>query len=191
MTQNSDIRSDLTPRDDTLHLIGSLGALKSEILGVAHQWQLLDDAGHVPAEPFFAELLQHAAGAQNLSRNVVQQTADFARSPHSTNRAGSAVLAHLAMAVTLSSNAVPNFAETAEIALALPRSTSPTDREHRAHRMVICHATARAYLRRTSESLQDAVTELDSHLDLHRFFTTASPQQKPVPAPPGPAPRHR
>ncbi|WP_433892594.1 hypothetical protein [Streptomyces sp. CA-111067] len=188
---NSDIRRDLIPRDHTLHLIGSLGALKSEILGATHQWHLLDDAGHVPTEPPFAELLQHAVGAQNLSRNVLQHTADFARSPHSNNRAGSAVLAHLAMAVTLSSNAAPHFAETAEIALALPRSTNPTDREHRAHRMVIRHATARAYLRRTSESLQNAVKELDSHLDLHRFFTTASPQQSPAPAPPAPSTRHR
>jgi hypothetical protein len=188
---NPDIRRELIPHDDTLHLIRALGAMKAELVGAAHQWQLLDEAGHVPSEPSFAELLQHAAGAQDLSRDVVRLTADFARSPHSTNRAGSAVLAHLAIAVTLSSRTAPHFAETAEIALALPRSTSPTDREHRENRMVIRHATARAYLRRTSESLQAAIKELNDHLDFHRFFTTASPQQSPAPSPPGPATRRR
>jgi hypothetical protein len=143
----------------------------------------------VPAEPSFAELLQHAADAQDLSHNVVQQTVGFARSPYSLNRARSAVLGDLSMAVGMSSNAAPHFAETAEIAPALPRSTSPTDREHRANRMVA--VTARAFPRRTSESLQDAARQRDSHLEFRRFFTTPSLSQSPALAPPEPAPRHR
>ncbi|MEV0636290.1 hypothetical protein AB0I77_15215 [Streptomyces sp. NPDC050619] len=188
---NFDAQRELIPRDATLHLIGALDDMKARLLDAFEQWQLLDETGHVPATPSYADLLQHAADAQVLSRDVVRMTAEFARTAHSTNRAGSAVLAHLAAAATLSSHAAPYFAETAERALSLPRSSSPTDRHHRDNRMVIDHATARAYLRRTSESLRDAVKELDAHLDFHRFFPTPSRRESPAPAPPSPGARHR
>ncbi|MEU1073581.1 MULTISPECIES: hypothetical protein [unclassified Streptomyces] len=132
-------------------------------------------------------MLQHTVTAQGLSRDVVQLTADFARSTHSTNRAGSVVLAHLATAVTMSSQAAPHFAETAESALSLPRSSSPTDQQYRENRMVINHATARAYLRRASESLRDAAKELNTHLEFHRFFLAAAPPQTPAPPQSGPS----
>ncbi|MER5215384.1 hypothetical protein ABT063_33770 [Streptomyces sp. NPDC002838] len=188
---NSDAQRELIPRDATLHLIGALDDMKAKLLDAAEQWQLLDETGHVPATPSYADLLQHAADAQALSRDVVRMTAEFARTAHSTNRAGSAVLAHLATAATMSSHAAPYFAETAETALSLPRSSSPTDRHHRENRMVIDHATARAYLRRTSESLRDAVKELDDHLNFHRFFRTPSRRESPPPPPPRPSARHR
>ncbi|MFD5256854.1 hypothetical protein ACFWM5_28980 [Streptomyces bobili] len=188
---NSDVQRELIPRDATLHLIGALDDMKAKLLDAAQQWQLLDETGHVPATPSYADLLQHAADAQALSRDVVRVTAAFARAAHSTNRAGSAVLAHLAAAATMSSQATPYFAETAETALSLPRSSSAADRHHREHRMVIDHATARAYLRRTSESLRDAVEELDAHLDFHRFFPTDSRRESPAPAPRRPSARHR
>ncbi|MBC9723752.1 hypothetical protein [Streptomyces sp. TRM68367] len=188
---NSDAQRELIPRDATLRLIGALDGMKAKLLDAAEQWQLLDETGHVPATPSYADLLQHAADAQVLSRDVVRMTAEFARTAHSTNRAGSAVLAHLAAAATMSSHAAPYFAETAERALSLPRSSSPTDRHHRDNRMVIDHATARAYLRRTSESLRDAVKELDAHLDFHRFFPAPSRRESPAPPPPRPSARHR
>ncbi|GAA3500750.1 hypothetical protein GCM10019016_078570 [Streptomyces prasinosporus] len=186
-----DVQRELIPRDDTLRLIGALDALKEKLLDASQQWELLDEHGHVPAEPSYAELLQHAADAQDLSRDVLRLAADFARSPHSTKRAGSAVLAHLATAATLSSHAAPHFTETAETALSLSRPFGPTDRTYPENRMVIDHATARAYLRRTSESLRDAAKELTAHLDFHRFFPTPSRQQSPAPAPPRPSARHR
>lgn len=188
---NPDARHQLIPRDDdTLRLIRALDGMKTKLLDAAHGWQLLDDTGHVPSTPVYADLLQHAAGAQGLSADVVRLASDFARSPHSTTRAGRAVLAHLARAATMSSNAAPHFAETAETALS-PRPAGATDRHYRDNRMVIDHATARAYLRRASESLRDAATELNNHLDLHRFFPALSPQQSPAPPPPGPSTRHR
>jgi hypothetical protein len=188
---NPDVQRELIPRDNTLHLIGALDAMKAKLLDASQQWQLLDDTGHVPASPAYAELLQHAADAQTLSRDVVQLTADFARTAHSTNRAGSAVLAHLATAATMSSHAAPRFAEVAESALSLPRSSSPIVRRYRENNMVIDHATARAYLRRTSESLRDAVKELHDHLDFHRFFPTPARQESPALPPPKPSARHR
>ncbi|MFT9784673.1 hypothetical protein ACMZ5E_00330 [Streptomyces rhizosphaericola] len=187
-----DLQRDLTPRADVLHLIHSLDHLKITFLGAAKQWQLLDaDTGDVPAEPSYTELLQHAVDAQDLSRDVVRLAADFARSPHSTNCAGHAVLAHLATAATMSSHAAPHFAETAETALSLSRAAGPITRRYRGNSMVIDHATARAYLRRTSESLGEAAKELHAHLDLHRFLP--APAQQAVPAPPSPPPnaRHR
>ncbi|MER5211041.1 hypothetical protein ABT063_10760 [Streptomyces sp. NPDC002838] len=188
---NSDAQRELIPRDAALHLIGALDDMKVKLLDAAEQWQLLDDTGRVPAAPSYADLLQHAANAQALSRDIVQLTADFARTAHSTNRAGSAVLAHLATAATLSSHAAPHFAETAETALSLSRSSGVTDRHHRENRMVIDHATARAYLRRTSESLRDTAKELNAHLDFHRFFPTPPRRENPVPPPPRPSARHR
>ncbi|PJN35886.1 hypothetical protein CG747_36385 [Streptomyces sp. CB02959] len=188
---NPDAQRELIPRDYTLHVIGALNDLKAKLLATAEKCQLLDDTGRVPAAPSYAELLQHAADAQALSADVVRMTAEFARSTHSTNRIGSAVLAHLATAATMSSHAAPYFAETAESALCLPRSSSPTDRQYRENRMVIDHATARAYLRRTSESLRDAANELDAHLDFHRFFPAPARQQSPATPPPRPTTRHR
>lgn len=187
---NPDVRRQLIPRGDVLRLVGVLDGMKAKLLDAAERWQLLDDTGHVPAAPAYADLVQHAAAAQDLSRDVVRLAADFAQRPHSTTRAGLAVLAHLATAATMSSNAAPHFAETAETALSLPRPAGATDRRYRDKRMVIDHATARAYLRRTSESLRDAATELNNHLELHRLFPEPSRQQSPAP-PPGRSARHR
>ncbi|MFI7102760.1 hypothetical protein ACIBK8_25770 [Streptomyces sp. NPDC050161] len=188
---NPDIQRELIPRGDTLRLIEALDGMKAKFVDAAGQWQLLDDAGHVPSSPAYAELIQHAADAQALCGDIVQLTAEFARTAHSTNRDGSAVLAHLATAVTMSGFAAPYFAETAESALALPRASGPIDRQYLENRMVLNHGTARAYLRRTSESLRDAVRELHSHLEFHRFFPTPSRQETPAPPPPGPSGRHR
>lgn len=187
---NPDTQRELIPRDDALHLIGVFDAMKAKLLAAVEEWQLLDDTGHVPAAPSYAELLQHSADAQALSRDVVKVTSDFARTAH-RNRAGNAILAHLATAATMSSHAAPHFAETAETALSLPRSSGPTDRHYRENRMVIDHATARAYLRRTSESLRDATKELHAHLNFHRFFPTRSRRESPAPPPPGPSARRR
>ncbi|MEU0118977.1 hypothetical protein ABZ137_36195 [Streptomyces bobili] len=186
-----DIQRELIPRDDTLHLIGALNAMKAKFSDNAQKWQLLDESGHVPAEPSYTELLQHTTGAQDLSRDVLRLTGDFAASPHSMNRTGRATLTHLVTASTMSAHATSHFAETAETALGLPRSSSPTDQHYLKNRMVIDHATARAYLRRTSESLRDAVKELDAHLDFHRFFPTPSRRESPAPPPPRPSARHR
>ncbi|MCG0285414.1 hypothetical protein [Streptomyces sp. PSAA01] len=186
-----DIQRELIPRDETLRLMGTLNAMKAKFSDSAQKWQLLDESGHVPAEPSFTELFQHATGAQDLSRDVLRLTADFAANPHSTNRAGHATLAHLATASTMSAHAASHFAETAEATLGLPRSSSPTDQHYLKNRMVIDHATARAYLRRTSESLRDAAKELHSHLDFHRFFPAPSHRESPVPPPTRPSSRHR
>ncbi|MGQ4429982.1 hypothetical protein [Streptomyces sp. SAS_260] len=186
-----DTQRELIPRDDAVHLIGALSAMKDKLLDAAQQWELLDESGHVPAVPSYTALLQHAADAQDLSRDVLRLTADFARSPHSTTRAGSAVLAHLATAAPMSSHAAPHFTETAENALSLPRSSHPTDRHYLENRMVIDHASARAFLRRTSESLRDAAKELDDHLGFHRFLSTLTPRETPAPPPPKPSGRHR
>lgn len=186
-----DIQRELIPRDDTVHLIGALNVMKDKLLDAAQQWELLDESGHVPTAPSYTALLQHAADAQDLSRDVLRLTADFARSPYSTTRAGSPVLAHLAAAAAMSSHAVPHFTETAESALSLPRSSNPTDRHYLKNRMVIDHASARAFLRRTSESLRDAAKELDDHLDFHRFLSTLAPRESPALPPPRPSGRHR
>ncbi|MEH0507279.1 hypothetical protein [Streptomyces scabiei] len=186
-----DIQRELIPRDDTLHLIGALNAMKAKVSDSAQKWELLDESGHVPAEPSCTELLQHATGAQDLSREVLRLTAEFAAGPHSTNRAGRATLAHLATAGTLSAHATSHFVETAETALGLPLPSSPTDPYYLKNRMVIDHATARAYLRRTSQALRDAAKELDDHLDFHRFFRAPSHRESPVPPPPQQSGHHR
>ncbi|MFD7013927.1 hypothetical protein [Streptomyces sp. NPDC059928] len=186
-----DAQRELIPRNTTLHLIDALNVMTAKLLGAAEQWQLLDNTGRVPPAPSYAELLQHATDAQALSRDVLQLTTDFARTSHSTNRAGRAVLAHLAIAATMSSHAAPHFAETAETALSLSRSFGPTDRKHQESRMVIDHASARAYLRGASESLHHAVKELDGHLDFHRFFPALTHRDSPAPPPPAPSGRHR
>ncbi|MEU9280283.1 hypothetical protein [Streptomyces sp. NPDC048341] len=186
-----DFQRELIPRDDTLRLIGTLSATVAKFSGAAQRWQLLDESRHVPAEPSNAELLQHATGAHDLARDVLRLAADFAASPHSTNRAGRTTLAHLATASTLSARATAHFAETAQTALGLPRPSSPTNQYYLKNRMVIDHATARAYLRRTSETLRDAAKELDHHLDFHRFFLAPSHRESPVPPPPKPSGRHR
>ncbi|MDF9816756.1 hypothetical protein [Streptomyces sp. SPB162] len=183
---NPDPQRELIPRDDTLRLIGALDGMKAMYGDAAQQWQLLDDAGRVPASPSYPELIQHAVDAQALSHRVIRTTAEFARTMHSTNRAGSAVLAHLATAATLSTYAAPLFAETAQTALSLSQTASSTRRQYQEDSMVLKHATGRSYLRRTSESLHDAAKELDQHLDLHRFFPTLSRRQRPVPPPPKP-----
>ncbi|TFI21313.1 hypothetical protein [Streptomyces sp. 4R-3d] len=186
---NPDVRRELIPRDEVLYLIGVLDGMKAKLLDAAEQWQLLDDTGRVPSTPAYADLIQHAAGAHTLAHGVVELAADFARSPHSTTRAGRAVLAHLATAATLSSNAPPRFTETAETALFL--AGNPITNRYRANSMVLDHATARAYLRRTSESLGAAATELNNHLGLHQLFPTPSRQQSPPSPPPGPGTRRR
>ncbi|MEH0551006.1 hypothetical protein [Streptomyces sp. B21-101] len=187
-----DFQGDLISSDDVLQLIGPVNAMKDKLLNAAQQWELLDENGHVPATPSYAALLQHATDAQDLSRDVLRLTADFARSPHHTTRAGSTVLKHLGTAATMSSYAAPHFTETAELALTLPRSDNPADRHYLANRMVIDHASARAFLRRTSESLRDAAKELDDHLGFQRFLATLTRQEgPPTPPPPRPGGRHR
>ncbi|MFF3976555.1 hypothetical protein [Streptomyces sp. NPDC001828] len=187
----SDIQREFLPRDDTVQLISTLNSMKDKLLDGAQQWELLDESGRVPAAPSYTALLQHAVDAQELSREVLRLTADFAQSPHSATRVGGAVLAHLATAVSMSSHAAPHFAETAENALSLPRSSHPTDRQHLTNRMVIDHASARAFLRRTSESLRDAARELDDHLGFQRFLSALAPRQTPALPPPRPSSRHR
>ncbi|MEH0468581.1 hypothetical protein QA943_06920 [Streptomyces sp. B21-097] len=165
--------------------------MKGKLLDAAQQCELLGESGHVPAAPSYTALLQHVADAQDLSRDVLRLTADFARSPHSTTRAGSAILAHLATAASMSSHAAPHFTETAESAMSLPRSSHPTDRHYLKNRTVIDHASARAFLLRTSESLRDAAKELDDHLGFHRFLSTLTLREAPAPPPPKSSGRHR
>ncbi|GJF20939.1 hypothetical protein [Streptomyces sp. HO565] len=163
-----DFQRDLIPRDDALHLIGALNAMKDKLHDAAQRWELLDENGHVPAAPSYTALLQHATDAQDLSREVLRLADAFARSPHHTTRTGRTVLKQLATAATISSHAAPHFTETAEAALSLPRTTNPTDRHYLTNRMVIDHASARAFLRRASEALRDAAKELDDHLGVQR-----------------------
>ncbi|MEU9734501.1 hypothetical protein [Streptomyces sp. NPDC048002] len=89
-----DFPRDLIPSDDASRLAGALNAMKDKLHSAAHQWELLDESGHVPDVPSYTALLQHAAGAQDLSRDVLRLTADFARSPHHTTRTGGTVLRH-------------------------------------------------------------------------------------------------
>ncbi|MFF4016628.1 hypothetical protein [Streptomyces sp. NPDC001843] len=66
------------------------------------------------------------------------------------------------------------------------------DRHYLTNRMVIDHASARAFLRHTSESLRDAAMELDDHLGFQRFLATLTRQDgPPAPPPPRPGGRHR
>ncbi|MEU9059137.1 hypothetical protein AB0D13_09735 [Streptomyces sp. NPDC048430] len=51
--------------------------------------------------------------------------------------------------------------------------------------MVIDHASARAFLRRTAESLRDAAKELDDHLGFQRSLGPLTRQEGP-PLPPPP-----
>ncbi|MER7315977.1 hypothetical protein [Streptomyces halstedii] len=186
------IQRDLIPSAEAHHLIGTLNVMKDKLLNAAEQWQLLDENGDVPASPSYAALLQHAADAQDLSRDVFRLTADFARSPHRTTSAGNTVLRHLATAATMSSHAASHFSETAECALALPRSATPTDRRYLTNRMVNDHASARAFLRRSSESLRDAAKELDDHLGFQPFLAPLTRQEgPPLPPPPTPGGRRR
>ncbi|MFJ4973559.1 hypothetical protein [Streptomyces sp. NPDC088755] len=185
-----DFERHLIPRDDALHLIGTLKVMKDKAHNAAHQWQLLDEDGHVPAAPSYTVLLQHATDAQDLSREVLRLTDEFARSPLHTTRVGSTVLTKLAWATTSSSHAPPYFAQTAEHALALLRSTNPADKQYLSNNMVHDHATGRAYLRRPSESLRDAGKELEDHLGFQRVLAQLTRQETP-PAPPAPRPGGR
>lgn len=189
----SDVRRELIPRDEIFPLLSALSDMRDKLLAVAKQSNLQDDTGHAPAAPSYTDLLQHAADAQALARDVVQLTADFARRAHSTTRAGSAVLRHLTTATSMSSHAAPSFAEAAEAALSLSlhQSSDPTDRNYQKRSVVIDHSTARAYLRFTSDSLRDAVKELEDHLDVHRFSATPTQQASPAPPQPKPSPRRR
>ncbi|MFI1023386.1 hypothetical protein [Streptomyces olivaceus] len=187
-----DLQRGLIPRDDTTQLIVVLDTLKSRLHDAYQQWTLLDENGHIPAAPSPTMLLHHAADAQGLSHEVLHVTAGFADSGHSTTRVGSTVLKYLAAAATESSQAAPHFAEAANAALLLARSSPSAEQHHSTHRMVIDHASARACLRRSSRSLSDAATELDQHLALHRFLTSMTPQHpSPGPSPSTPSPRHR
>lgn len=180
-----DFGRNLIPRDDALHLIGALNALKDRTYDAAQQWELLHEDGNVPVAPSFAALLQHAVDAQELSRDVLRLTAEFVRSPHHTTPVGSDVLKDLALAATASSYAVPRFAETAENALARLRMTNPSDLQYLTSNMVFDHATGRSHLRRTSEALRNAAKELDDHLGFQRFRAQLTPAEGP-PAPPPP-----
>ncbi|MFD3415276.1 hypothetical protein [Streptomyces cyaneofuscatus] len=164
--------------------------MKDKAHNAAHQWKLLDEDGHVPAAPSYTVLLQHATDAQDLSRDVLRLTAEFARSPHHTTRDGSTVLKKLAWATTASSHAPLYFAETAEYSLSLLRSSNPAERQYLSNNMVHDHATGRAYLRRTSEALRDAAEELGAYLGFQRFLTQLTRQEIP-PAPPPPRPGGR
>ncbi|GAA3196487.1 MULTISPECIES: hypothetical protein [Streptomyces] len=188
---NPNIQRELIPREDVIRLIDTLNPASDKLLDAAQQWELLDESGHVPDAPSYSALLQHATDAQDLSRDVLRMTAGFARHPHSTSRDGTAVLRHLAIAATMATRAAPHFTETAECALALTRSSSPYDLDYLKNRMVIDHASARAFLRRASESLRDAVKELDNHLEFHRFLAALTPRETPAPPPPKPSGRHR
>ncbi|MGA5492627.1 hypothetical protein ACPCK1_33400 [Streptomyces pseudogriseolus] len=179
-----DFQRDLIPRDDALHLIGALNAMKDKLHDAAQRWELLDENGHVPAAPSYTALLQHATDAQDLSREVLRLADAFARSPHHTTRTGRTVLKQLATAATISSHAAPHFTETAEAALSVPRTTNPTDRRYLTNRMVIDHASARAFLRRASESLRDAAKELDDHLGVQRFLAPLTRREGPPEPPP-------
>ena len=121
-----DFQRDLIASDDASRLVGALNAMKDKLHSAAQQWELLAESGHVPAVPSYTALLRHAADAQDLSRDVLRLAADFAQSPHHTTRTGGSVLRHLATAATMSSQAAPHFAETAEYALAVTRSTNQT-----------------------------------------------------------------
>ncbi|GCD41857.1 hypothetical protein [Streptomyces paromomycinus] len=186
-----DIQHHLIPREDVLRLIGALNPIEAKCSESAQKWQLLDESGHMPAAPSFTELFQHATETQNLSRDAFRLTGDFAANPHSTTRAGRATLVHLAMASTTSAHAASHFSDTAEAALYLPVVSRPTDQHYLENRMVLDHASARAYLRRTSEAMRDALKELNGHLDSHRSFPAPSRQQSPAPPPPGLSGRHR
>lgn len=180
---SADFQRDLIPSDDASRIVGALNAMKDKLHSAAQQWELLDESGHVPAVPSYTALLQHAADAQDLSRDVLRLAADFARGPHHTTRTGGTVLKHLATAASLASHAAPHFAETAENALALPRSANPADRHHLTNRMVIDHASARAFLRRASESLRDAAKELDDHVAFQHFRATLTRREGPAALP--------
>ncbi|TYR50713.1 hypothetical protein FY004_32215 [Streptomyces parvus] len=164
--------------------------MKVKAHNAARQWELLDEDGHVPAMPSYTVLLQNATDAQDFARDVLRLTAEFARSPHHATRDGGAALKHLAVAATMSSYAASYLAETAEHALALLRSTNPADRQYLSNNMVHDHATGRAYLRRTSESLRDAGKELEDHLGFQRSLAQLTRQETP-PAPPAPRPGGR
>ncbi|MGW7516410.1 hypothetical protein ACWGJ2_12535 [Streptomyces sp. NPDC054796] len=154
---NPDLQHDPSPNDESLRFISTLTEMKDKFAGLAQRWQLLDESGRVPAAPSFSELFQQAAHAQDLSRDVFRLTGDFAASPHGTN---DTALDHFARASTMSGHAASHLAETAEAGLRLAHSARPDDRRYLENRMVVDHATARAYLRRTSESLRDAAKEL-------------------------------
>nr|WTC07129.1 hypothetical protein OHA15_04560 [Streptomyces anthocyanicus] len=179
-----DFQRDLIPRDDALHLIGALNAMKDKLHDAAQRWELLDENGHVPAARSYTALLQHATDAQDLSRDVLRLADAFARSPHHTTPTGRTVLKQLATAATISSHAAPHFTETAEAALTLPQTTNPTDRHYLTNRMVIDHASARAFLRRASESLRDAAKELDDHHGVQRFLAPLTRRKGPPEPPP-------
>lgn len=185
-----DIQRDLIPPDDALRLVGALNAMQATFHDRAQQWQLLDESGHVPTEPLsYTELLRHATSAQDLSRDVLRLTSEFAASDYSTTRTGRAILAHLATASTMSAHAPSHFAQTAQGVLGQPRSACPTKR-YVTDPMVIDHASARAFLQRTSESLRDAAKALDDHLDFQRLISTLARLETPVPPPPGLKGRH-
>ncbi|WP_330434579.1 hypothetical protein OIC43_09440 [Streptomyces sp. NBC_00825] len=188
---NLETQRELIPRHETRHLIGALDTMKAKLLAAAEQWRLLTESGGMPASPSYTGLLQHAADAQGLSRDIVQLTADFTMGPHSTKRVGRAVLGHLAIAATMSCHAAAYFAETAEIALALSQPSGLTDRDGLKERAVTDHGAARAYLRCAAGSLRNAVKELGHHLDVHRSFPAPSRSESPVLPPPGPGARQR
>ncbi|MGW4441943.1 hypothetical protein [Streptomyces sp. NPDC004682] len=179
-----------TPRDATRHLINALRTLQVTVDDAERQWSVLDADGHVQTDPSFTELLQHAADAQDLSREILRLTADFAQSPHGTN-AASSTLVTLAIATTASSQAAGWFAEAAECALSLSRATDATSRRYLSDCMLTHHGAARSSLRLTSRCARDAAKELDKHLGVRRSPTTRTLGESPVPPPPRPNGPHR
>ncbi|WP_446038060.1 hypothetical protein [Streptomyces sp. SID1121] len=188
---NPESHNEPIPRDEIFLLIGPLNEMQAKIIDAAQQWELLDEAGHVPAAPPYIELLQHAIDAQGLSLGVHQLAADFARNPYSKTRDGGTVLALFAAAAAISTQAAPYFAETAQGALSFPRAGKLTELRFVKNRMVIDHASGRACLRRTSGSLRAVAKELDNQLDFHRYLSTVAPRESPAPPPPKPNGHHR
>ncbi|WP_327657183.1 hypothetical protein [Streptomyces sp. NBC_00483] len=184
-----DIQREPIPRDESHSLVNALTALKSQLLDTAQTCQLLDRSAQLQGgAPAYSDLLQHAADAQHLAHGVIQLTADFTGSPHSTTHAGPTVLTHLATATSMSSLAAAHFAESAEHALSLPRPSNPAVRRYLETRMLVDHSSARAFLRRASESLRDAAKELEDPLNVHRNRPFPKPAWRQSPEPPQPAP---
>ncbi|MFD8636731.1 hypothetical protein [Streptomyces sp. NPDC059533] len=172
----------LTPHAQFLHLVGMLNALEVKFADTSQRWEPRE-VGRLLETPF-AELLQQASGTQELSREVLQLTAELAATPHGTATQGRGALEHLATASTMSSYAATHFAEAAESALGLPATSTPQDRRDAENRIISHHSTARAYLRLTSRCLRDAITDLDPRLDAHGYtHTPVPPAVTPAPGP--------
>ncbi|MFB7781358.1 hypothetical protein ACFC1D_01425 [Streptomyces vinaceus] len=169
-----------TPHAHFPHLVGALKALEIKFADTAPRWEP-DEIDRLLETPF-TELFQHATEMQEISREVLQITAELAATPQGTNARDRGALDHLATASTMSSYAATHFAESAESALRLPAASTPQDRRDAENRIISNHATARAYGRVTSRCLRHAITDLDHPLDAHGLtHTPAPPAATPTP----------